>query len=186
MGIVNYLNTDRKNKGKSFFNKSELEKIEKSFISFSNKYNFVINFFVNNRMFLSAKDFLSNIFGTSYPEFLYNSQTNEYLVDLTLKYSTKNIFLRWIKILRDTEHTEAEMRTTPNRNYALDTSKIPFWRKKSLRNNANRAWSFNGNGKFEYKRILEYTKLNDSLPEQLNCDYGYDTNDGTGEPRNEQ
>jgi hypothetical protein len=104
----------------------------------------VINWIVNNPLSNLIKETFYFIFGIPYPEYIYNDSTSEYVVS-------------YIKGRNEDGETVVEFKTTPEVEYALDTSQMWFWKKRRMLHGVNKTWGiYNGDGVYRFKRILTY------------------------------
>lgn len=143
MGVVRAINEDKKLKGFRFKSEEELKTIEKKIISFVNFYNKIVNFLVNNKISIFIKEAFY-LFGVPYPEYLFSDDEGDYLVD-------------YKKGKTEDRKTIVEFRTTPELKYALDLSKMWFWKKYYVRYVVNKTAKEYGRGLFRFRRILTYT-----------------------------
>ncbi len=119
--------------------RDEMWKIEKGLINLANKYNGLINFFVNSKFSNWLKEFGYNLFGVPYPEFMYSDQLEQYIARLPEK----------PKIGEEIEIELCDIST-----YAQDFSHLNYFKKKKLLKLVNQ--TFDKMTVFRYRRILEY------------------------------
>jgi len=144
MGLIGAINEDKKLKGFKYKNEEEMWATEKTFISIANKWNTVENFFVNNKVSIFIKEAFYSLFGVSYPEYLYNSVANDYVV-------------RYTKGRTEDGKPMVEVSTTPDLKYALDVSKMNYLKKRYMIYAINKTWKMNsGEGEYRTKRVLTY------------------------------
>lgn len=145
MGIIRAINEDKKLKGFKFRSEEELKATEKKIISFVNFYNKIINFLVNNKISIFIKEAFYSL-RVPYPEYLYNDDVNDYVV-------------RYTKGKTEDGKPMVEVSTTPDLKYALDVSKMNYFKKKYMIYAINKTWKMNnGEGEYRTKRILTYEK----------------------------
>jgi hypothetical protein len=144
MGIIKAVNEDKKLKGFKFKSEEELKVTEKKIISFVNFWNKIENFLVNNKVSIFIKEAFYLLFGVPYPEYLFSDNEGDYLVD-------------YQKGKTEEDKTIVEFRTTPELRFALDVSKMWFWKKYYIRYVVNKTAKEYGRGTFRFKRILTYT-----------------------------
>jgi len=143
MGIIRAINEDKKLKGFKFRSEEELKVTEKKIISFVNFYNKIINFLVNNKISIFIKEAFYLLFGIPYPEYLFSNDEGDYLVD-------------YQKGKTEEGKTIVEFRTTPELKFALDVSKMWFWKKYYIRYIVNKTAKEYGRSQFRFKRMLTY------------------------------
>lgn len=114
-------------------------KIEGRLISFANKYNKIINFFVNNKVSNLLKDTRDNLFGYPYPEFLYSDKLDQYISALPLNPNIGD---------------EVEILFCDKSTHAQDFSRAGYFKKKMLLKLVNA--TFANEYKFRYRKLLEY------------------------------
>lgn len=143
MSALNAINEDKKMRGFKFKSPEEILETEKKIISIVNKWNKIVNFFVNNRISIWIKEAFYVLAGVPYPEYLFSDTEGDYLVDYQKGKTEEG------KVI-------VEFRTTPELKYALDVSKMWFWKKYYIRHVVNKTAKEYGRGSFRFKRILTY------------------------------
>jgi hypothetical protein len=121
--------------------------------------NFVnkqVNKVVNNPLSNWLKEVAYQVGGVPYPEFLCHKSDDEYeYLRLFVKdYPTKNLVLRWIRLLLRKELFEVRVQLTSSSEFAMDVSKLWLWKKIQLKNYVNKF--FRGDKVFRFRRILTY------------------------------
>lgn len=145
MGFIGAINEDKKLKGFRYKTEEEMLATEKIFISMANRWNAVENFLVNNKVSIFIKEAFYSL-RVPYPEYLYNAEANDYVV-------------RYTKGRTEDGKPMVEVSTTPDLKYALDVSKINYFKKKYMIYAINKTWKMNnGEGEYRTKRILTYEK----------------------------
>ncbi len=183
MNFVKYFNTELKMRKKPHLSENQLRKLESYIIRFVNRYNKIENTFVNNKVVFFFTELRIRIFGSDYPEYLYNPDINSYIAGFNVIYQTKNAVLRRFRLILGLERIEFDGTVVSDYRNALDFSKMSPFKRLWSKRMVNKAWSFNGSGKFDFKRVITYEKPDEEQVEQEICSEGYDMNDGTGEPR---
>lgn len=143
MSAVRIDNENKKTKGRKFMSEESLKLMENEIISFVNYWNKIENFLVNNKISILIKEAFYLLFGVPYPEYLFSNEDNDYVVDLQ-KGKTEDG-----KII-------VEFRTTPDVKYALNVSKMWFWKKYYIKYVVNKTAKEYGRSTFRFKRILTY------------------------------
>lgn len=144
MGVIRAINEDKKLNGFRFRSKEELKLTEKKIVSFVNFYNKALNFLLNNRVSILIKEAFYSLFGVPYPEYLYNTEIGDYVV-------------RYTKGRTEDGKPMVEVSTTPELKYALDVSKMNYFKKRYMIYAINKTWKLNGGeGEYRIKRILTY------------------------------
>lgn len=145
MGFLGAINEDKKLKGFKYKAEEEMLETEKLFISMANRWNKIENFFINNRVSIFIKEAFYSL-RVPYPEYIYNDDVNDYVV-------------RYTKGRTEDGKPMVEVSTTPELKYALDVSKINYFKKRYMIYAINKTWKMNsGEGEYRTKRILTYEK----------------------------
>lgn len=145
MGFFGAINEDKKLRGFNFKSPEEMLLVEKKIISLFNWWNKIENFFVNNRVSIWIKEEFYS-FRVPYPEYLYNDDAKDYVV-------------RYTKGRTEDGKPMVEVSTTPELKYALDVSKMNYFKKRYMIYAINKTWEMNsGEGEYRTKRILTYEK----------------------------
>ena len=146
MGIFGAINEDKKSRGYAYKTEEEMWDLEKKIISVINKWNTIENFLVNNKVSIFIKESFYSLFGVPYPEYFYNAESNDYVV-------------RYTKGRTQDGKPMVEVSTTPELKYALDVSKMNYFKKRYMIYAINKTWKMNsGEGEYRTKRILTYEK----------------------------
>lgn len=146
MGFIGAINEDKKLKGFRYKTEDEMLATEKIFISMANRWNKIENFLVNNKVSILINETFYLLFGVPYPEYLYNAEVKDYVV-------------RYTKGRTEDGKPMVEVSTTPDLKYALDVSKMNYFKKKYMIYAINKTWKMNGGeGEYRIKRILTYEK----------------------------
>ena len=144
MSIVGIVNDDKKSRGFKYLTDEEIKSVEKNIISIFNKYNRIENFFVNNPVTIFIKESFYYLFGFPYPEYLYNKESNDYVV-----------FYK--KGKNEDRKVMVEVTTTPDISRALDISKIFFVKREYMIYAINKTWKLSGgDGEYKKKRVIIY------------------------------
>lgn len=113
-------------------------------IKAQNALNKVMNAIVNNPLSNWIKETFYLLFGVPYPEYLYNPEAKDYVV-------------RYLKGKTEDGKPLVEVSTTPDIKYALDVSKVAFYKKRYMLYAINKTWKLQGGeGEYRFKRILTY------------------------------
>lgn len=159
MSFIRIKNEEKKSKGKVFRTPDELKEVEHNVIQFVNFYNKIVNFFRNNKFSLWIKEAFYSLFGTPYPEFLYNKERNDYIN-----------FLQYGQT--EDKRPFTEFRVTSDVEYAIDFSKYWFWKKKKFLKDIKLAIAQYNNqceieskqddkiiGEYYFRKILTYEQV---------------------------
>jgi len=129
-------------------------------IDLQNKINKVWNAIYNNRLSNHIKDTFYYLVGTPYPEFMYCDSSGMYVASVSRGYQTENKTLRTIRLLFGLEAMEVTVDLTSSSVYALDVSTLPFWKKKKLLKDVNKARLLSSpqvKEIFRFRKILTYS-----------------------------
>lgn len=157
MGIISVVNEDKKKRGYKFKTDEEIIAVEKKIISFVNKWNKVENFFVNNKISIFIKEKFYNIFGTKYPEYLYNNILEDYLSAYSQGWVKGYYTIFGIRV--NAPVLVSQISTSPEITRAIDISKFNFIKRFFMIYGLKKAVIQNGiSGEYRVKRVITYEK----------------------------
>ena len=157
MGIIGILNEDKKKRGYKFKTDEEILAIEKKVISLVNKWNSIENFFINNKISLFIKEKFQNIFGTKYPEYLYNDILDDYLSAYSQGWVKGYYTIFGVRV--NAPVLVSQISTSPEVTRAIDISKLNFIKRFFMISGLKKAVIQNGiSGEYRIKRVITYEK----------------------------
>lgn len=145
MGVLGAINENKKQRGKKYKSQEDMLKVESRIIYYINIWNKAESYLINNSVSIFIKETFYSLFGVPYPEYVYNAESNDYVV-------------RYTKGRTEDGKPMVEVSTTPELKYALDVSKMNYFKKRYMIYAINKTWKLNGgDGEYRTKRILTYS-----------------------------